>query len=75
MKVHVNYMVPAYAVVDTDTGEVERVAVEDEAAKPTGEVTTPEGDDVRDLLAYDTALRIAKSAEWPEWTIGAVSRP
>lgn len=71
MRVYVDYTVPVHALVDTDTGYVERVSVCDEAIEATGAMFLryseegPLTDEIK-----DKARRIADHEEWPAWDFG-----
>jgi hypothetical protein len=73
MKVEVLYDVPVSAVVDSESGEVERVVVWDEGverrdgefAVVDAETETPVADEPR-----ERAFEIAESATWPVWVLG-----
>ena len=72
MLVNVCYRVPVVAVVDTETGKIERVIVDDVS------ISKPEycetSDDCRALPDKNRhaqrAVKIAESQEWPAWSIG-----
>jgi hypothetical protein len=71
--VEVVYQAPVYVRVDTMTGTVVSVVVDDEGCRPdaNASVTMPDNNGwrARDQVA-DEARDIAARAQWPAWRLG-----
>lgn len=69
--IHIDYAVPVTVVIDTDTGTVERVVVEDEMV---GLVVPHTGADDTGAEVPEDLLRqaadIAEANHWPAWEVG-----
>ena len=76
MRVRLIYDVPVSVIVDLDTGEVNRVVVEDEDTKLTDptEAFDHDADDqalrVDDTEVIQAAADIAETKLWPRWEFG-----
>jgi len=68
MVIYVHYKVPLLAEVETETGEVLSVHLNDEAIEGPLEVTA-DGGDLSGAIRQ-RALRIAESSIWPGWEAG-----
>ena len=69
--IHIDYAVPVTVVVDTDTGIIERVVVDDEMV----ELVVPHtGSDETGAEVPEDLLRqaadIAEESHWPAWEVG-----
>lgn len=65
------YSVPVMVLVDTASGEIQRVTVIDEEVKPTGEVANAEYSGPAPEPVAARAREIAESdAGWPAWNFG-----
>jgi hypothetical protein len=67
-------LVPVAVIVDTDTGEVSRVVVIDEAFRVDAESPPTDDGNVQPVAAVDAAAALAvvngDEAEWPTWEFG-----
>jgi hypothetical protein len=78
MKAQISYIAPIEVVVDTETGEIDRVVVIDESialdrddCAPDRKAIHGEGyTPLEDQATRDRALLMAETAEWPAWHHG-----
>lgn len=70
MIVYVSYVVPVIAIVDTRSGEVDRVVVDDECVRFDDEFLHEDQTPVKSARAKRRAFEIAETQIWPVWETG-----